>query len=66
MDITILSNTTATVHVPAKDTAAVTEGGIPIDKVQGVKFLSMENNTAVYTVDSGTYQFQSTLSMSER
>ena len=60
MDVTIPLNTTATVHVPAKDAAAVTEGGNTIDKVKGVKFLQMENNAAVYAVGSGTYRFQST------
>jgi alpha-L-rhamnosidase len=61
MEVTIPANTSATVHVPAKDAAAVTEGGNTIDKVKGVKFLRMENNAAVYAVGSGTYQFQSTL-----
>ena len=61
MEVTIPANTTATVHVPAKDAAAVTEGGNTIDKAKGVKFLRMENNAAVYAVGSGTYRFQSTL-----
>jgi hypothetical protein len=61
MNITIPPNTTATVYVPAKDAAAVTESGKPASDVAGVKFLRMENNAAVYAVGSGTYQFQSTL-----
>jgi len=61
MDVTIPGNTTATVFVPAKDAAAVTESGKPADKADGVKFLRMENNVAVYAVGSGTYQFQSTM-----
>jgi len=61
MDVTIPPNTTATVYVPAKDAAAVTEGGQSIDKVEGVKFLRMENGAAVYVVGSGVYQFQSIL-----
>jgi alpha-L-rhamnosidase len=59
MDVTIPANTTATVHVPAKDATAVTEGGNTIDKVKGVKFLRMEDAAAVYAVDSGTYRFRS-------
>jgi alpha-L-rhamnosidase len=43
----------------AKDAAGVTESGKPADKAVGVKFLRMENNSAVYSVGSGTYQFQS-------
>jgi len=59
-DITIPINTTATVCVPAKNASGVTESGKPAAKVEGVKFLKMENNAAVYAVGSGTYRFQST------
>ena len=62
MDVTIPANTTATVFVPAKDAAGVTESGLPSAQAKGLKFLRMENNTAIYAVGSGTYQFQSTLS----
>ena len=61
MDVTIPVNTTATVYVPAKDPAGVTESGKPVEKVPGVKFLRIQSNTAVYAVGSGTYQFQSTM-----
>jgi len=61
MDVTIPANTTATVFVPAKDAAGVTESGKPAGETEGVKFLRMENNAAVYAVGSGTYQFQSQL-----
>jgi alpha-L-rhamnosidase len=59
MDVTIPANTTATVHVPAKDEAGVTESGKPAAKSDGVKFLRSENGAAVYEVASGTYTFQS-------
>ncbi|MCX6877759.1 MAG: family 78 glycoside hydrolase catalytic domain [Verrucomicrobia bacterium] len=61
MDVTIPANTTATVHVPAKDEADVTESGKPASKADGVTFLRMEHNAAVYAVGSGTYRFQATL-----
>ncbi len=61
MDITIPANTTATVFVPAKDAAGVTESGKPTDSAEGVTFLHMQDNAAVYAVGSGTYRFQSTL-----
>jgi len=61
MEVTIPANSTATVHVPARDAAAVTEGGKTIGKVKGLKFLGLENNAAVYAVGSGTYRFQSTI-----
>ncbi len=54
-------NTTATVSVPARDAAQVTESGQPAASAEGVTFLRMENQVALYTVGSGTYQFQSEL-----
>ena len=65
MNVTIPPNTTALVHVPAKDESAVTESGKPASNADGVKFLRMENNAATYSVGAGTYQFQSTLKPSE-
>lgn len=62
MEVTIPANATATVYVPAKDAAGVTESGNPVAESNGVKFLRMENGAAVYAVSSGTYQFQSSLS----
>jgi len=61
MDVTIPPNTTAKVFVPAKDAASVTESGKLAKEGEGVKFLRMENNAAVYAVGSGNYQFQSSL-----
>ena len=61
MELTIPANATATVYVPAKDASSVRESGQPADRAEGVKFLRMQNNAAVYGVGSGTYRFQSTL-----
>ncbi len=61
MEVTIPANTTAILYVPAKNAVGVTESNKSAAKAKGVKFLRMENNTAVYAVDSGTYRFQSTL-----
>ena len=67
MDVTVPANTTATVHVPAKDANLVTESGARIvdakasalSNVEGVKFLRVENGSAVYAVGSGVYKFVS-------
>ena len=59
MEVTIPINTTATLHVPARDGAAVTESGKPAAQAQGVRFLRMENGAAVYALGSGHYQFHS-------
>ena len=60
-DISIPPNTTATVHLPAKNAASVTESGKPADQAGGVKFLRMENGKALYEIGSGHYAFASTL-----
>ena len=62
LDVMIPANTTATVFVPARDAAGVTESGKPASKAKGIRFMHMENNAAVFAVGSGTYQFQSALS----
>ena len=50
---------TATVIVPAKDPAAVTEGGKPATQAEGVKFLRKESGAAVFAVGAGSYVFGS-------
>jgi alpha-L-rhamnosidase len=62
MDVTIPVNTTATVYVPAKDEASVTESGLPAERAEGVKFLRMENGAAILEVGAGTYRFGSAFS----
>ena len=57
--ISIPPNTTATVHVPARDARRVTESGQPADRAEGVKFREMEHQAAVYEVGSGAYRFRS-------
>ena len=54
----IPANTTATVYLPAKDVAGVTESGQPAAKAEGVTFLRMEDNVAVYEVGAGEYRFE--------
>lgn len=41
--------------------AAVTASGKSAVKAKGVKFLRMENGTAIFAVGSGIYTFQSTI-----
>lgn len=60
-NVTVPPNTTATVHVPAKDAADVTESGKPVAQAMGLKTASMKNGTAVFDIGSGTYRFHSTL-----
>jgi alpha-L-rhamnosidase len=55
--VEIPANTTATVHVPARDAAAVTESGKPAAEAAGVKFVKMEGGAAVFFVEAGRYAF---------
>jgi alpha-L-rhamnosidase len=57
--VTVPANASATVHVPARDAASVTEGGVPADGAEGVEPLGMEDGYAVFRVGSGTYRFES-------
>ncbi|MGY1495899.1 family 78 glycoside hydrolase catalytic domain [Streptomyces sp. QTS52] len=57
LKVTVPVNTVAEVHVPSETRRAVTEGGGPVEKAKGVRFLRMENGAAVFEVGSGTYRF---------
>jgi len=57
LDITVPPGATATVYVPAADAAKVTEGGAPVARAAGVKFLRTEAGVAVFAVESGSYAF---------
>jgi alpha-L-rhamnosidase len=59
LSVTIPANTTATVYVPAKSADAVTESGRPAGQSEGVKFLRMEKDRAVFAVAAGKYAFAS-------
>jgi len=58
MNIRVPANTTATVYVPAKDSNDVIESNKPAKSATGVKFLKMENGSAVFLVESGSYFFE--------
>ena len=59
--ISIPANTTATVYVPANSPETVTANGHPAKASPGVTFLGMENDRAVYGVESGDYVFKAPL-----
>jgi hypothetical protein len=59
LNVTIPANTTATVFIPAASAETVTEGGKPAAQSGGVKFLRMENDRAVFEIESGAYTFGS-------
>ncbi len=56
-EITIPSNTSATVYLPAKSRSGITESGERAGLNAGAKFLRVEEGRALFEVNSGTYQF---------
>ena len=61
LDVTIPPNTTATIYIPAKDAASVTEGGSGIGEPEGIRLLGQEGQSIVCEVGSGEYRFESRL-----
>lgn len=61
LSITVPANTTATVGVPCRDNASVTESGHPASAAEGVTYLHNADGKAFYEVSSGQYRFGSRL-----
>jgi len=59
LNVTIPANTSAKVFIPAASKEDVTENGTRPAPARGINFLSMGNNTAVYQIGSGDYNFKS-------
>jgi len=57
-EVTIPANSTATIYIQGMD---ITESGIPIEDSEGVVYLNSEAGVNAYQVESGSYQFSSTL-----
>lgn len=58
---TVPANTTATVYIPTNSVYTVTEDGKQITEVIGVKFLEFKNGKAIYKLESGSYDFCSSI-----
>jgi hypothetical protein len=59
--VAIPANTRATVHVPCDGTGPVTEGGLPVDKLQELSLRRKIPGWAVFEIGSGEYNFASRL-----
>ncbi len=60
LEVTVPPNTTATVYVPAREGAEVTESGRPAKEAEGVTAVSREEGFAVCKVGAGKYVFRAT------
>jgi alpha-L-rhamnosidase len=58
LKITVPANSVAEVYIPASKADTVKESGKPAKSAEGVKFLRMDNNRAVFEVGSGDYNFE--------
>lgn len=56
-EITVPSNTSAMVHLPAGPGAVITESGKPVSGAAGVRSLSKDDNSAIFGLGSGSYVF---------
>jgi alpha-L-rhamnosidase len=59
--ISIPANTTAVVYIPAQNMETVTEAGRPFSSTEGLKVIKWEDGNAIVQVNSGNYQFKSTI-----
>ncbi len=51
------------VYFPVKDITEIEEGGNNISGVKDIQFVKIENDNAIFTVDSGNYSFESQLKL---
>ncbi|MGN0180903.1 MAG: alpha-L-rhamnosidase C-terminal domain-containing protein, partial [Candidatus Ornithomonoglobus sp.] len=58
---TVPANTTATLYLPTNNAEAVTESGNNIENAVGVMYKGTENGEAVFALESGSYEFVSTV-----
>ena len=59
LDVLIPANTTASIYIPSRTERNVTESGKQINKTNGVKFIKMKKEYAIYEIGSGSYHFES-------
>ncbi|MGM0903514.1 MAG: glycoside hydrolase family 78 protein [Bacillota bacterium] len=62
---TVPANTTATLYLPTNNVKTIKEGNQPVSKVKGVKFIEFKDGTAVYELESGSYDFRSIINGSK-
>lgn len=58
--VTVPVNTTARVHIPARDEASITVGDKQAALAEGVKLLGTQEGSIVFEVGSGDYEFRAT------
>jgi alpha-L-rhamnosidase len=59
--VAVPANSTATLRIPTADPDSVREGGTPLSRVEGVKYLGFDEGIARYDIPSGRYELTSSL-----
>jgi hypothetical protein len=59
LELSIPANMTATLYLPAKSIENMTESGRPAHESEGVKYLRVEGDRAVFELSSGKFEFGS-------
>ncbi|MCZ4222576.1 family 78 glycoside hydrolase catalytic domain [Pedobacter rhodius] len=57
LDVTIPANTTATIYITCSDSKLITESGLPVNTIKGLKFIKSESDKLVFEAKSGIYHF---------
>ena len=57
-EVIVPPNTVAHVYLPAVDRAQISEKGVPVEQIPGVRAVEKAGETTVVTVGSGEYQFK--------
>jgi alpha-L-rhamnosidase len=60
-NIRVPANTAARVYVPSVPNSAVTEGGVSVERVLGLRVVGREENYLICDATSGFYNFESSL-----
>lgn len=58
---TVPPNTSATLYLPAGSAESVKESGVAAAKARGIEFVKFADGKAIYRLQSGSYEFTSTL-----
>ncbi|QEG02424.1 Bacterial alpha-L-rhamnosidase [Stieleria maiorica] len=65
LNVTIPANTAATVYLPTSDANSITEGCEALGANKHVKLLRTEDDVAILSVESGTYEFAAASGIAE-
>ncbi len=61
--LTVPANTTAILYIPATSENSVKEGKKQASESEGLRFIGMEGDRAIYEAGSGTYDFSSSINV---